>query len=96
MMASLKESLAGPGYVILNAVRVMNIIVFLDIIAAHVVMLVKINLLTSFFFFEAVAHAIAIGVSSKELPLACSIRGKHANRHSLSPSLRAPVFPQLL
>ncbi|KAL4899129.1 hypothetical protein BDW74DRAFT_118674 [Aspergillus multicolor] len=63
MMASLKESLAGPGYVILNAVRAMNIIVFLDIIAAHVVMLIKIDLLTSFFFFEAVAHAIAIGIS---------------------------------
>ncbi|KAL3480032.1 hypothetical protein BJX99DRAFT_221132 [Aspergillus californicus] len=62
MMASLKESLAGPGYVILNALRVMNIIVFLDMIAAHVVMLVKIDLLTSFFFFQAVSHAVAIGV----------------------------------
>ncbi|BCS28942.1 uncharacterized protein APUU_70512A [Aspergillus puulaauensis] len=62
MMASLKESLAGPGYVILNALRVINIIVFLDMIAAHAVMLVKIDLLTSFFFFEAVGHAIAIGV----------------------------------
>jgi hypothetical protein len=65
MMASLKESLAGPGYVILNALRVINIIVFLDMIAAHVVMLVKIDLLTSFFFFQAVSHAIAIGTSSK-------------------------------
>ncbi|KAL4986458.1 hypothetical protein BDW68DRAFT_188845 [Aspergillus falconensis] len=74
-MASLKESLAGPGYVILNAVRVMNIIVFLDIIAAHVVMLVKINLLTSFFFFEAVAHAIAIGVS--KLPFFRSYFDRH-------------------
>ncbi|KAL4921118.1 hypothetical protein BDW62DRAFT_174974 [Aspergillus aurantiobrunneus] len=62
MMASLKESLAGPGYVILNTLRVINIIVFLDMIAAHVVMLVKIDLLTSFFFFQAVGHAIAIGV----------------------------------
>ncbi|KAL4755149.1 hypothetical protein BDW72DRAFT_55073 [Aspergillus terricola var. indicus] len=81
MMASLKESLAGPGYVILNAVRVMNIIVFLDIIAAHVVMLVKINLLTSFFFFEAVAHAIAIGVSIfllvSELPFFRSYFDRH-------------------
>ncbi|KAL4870667.1 hypothetical protein BDV12DRAFT_48191 [Aspergillus spectabilis] len=62
MMASLKESLAGPGYVILNAIRAINIIVFLDMIAAHVVMLVKIDLLTSFFFFQAVSHAVAIGV----------------------------------
>ncbi|KAL4813074.1 hypothetical protein BDW67DRAFT_193096 [Aspergillus spinulosporus] len=74
-MASLKESLAGPGYVILNAVRVMNIIVFLDMIAAHVVMLVKINLLTSFFFFQAVAHAIAIGVS--KLPFFRSYFDRH-------------------
>lgn len=65
MMASLKESLAGPGYVILNALRVINIIVFLDMIAAHAVMLVKIDLLTSFFFFEAVGHAIAIVVCSE-------------------------------
>ncbi|RAL05724.1 uncharacterized protein BO80DRAFT_344526 [Aspergillus ibericus CBS 121593] len=62
-MASLKESLAGPGYVILNAIRVINIIVFLDIIAASVVMLVKISLLTNFFFFEAVSHVANAGVS---------------------------------
>lgn len=65
MMASLKESLAGPGFVILNAVRVLNIITFLDIIAAYAVMLVKISLKSSFFFFEAVSHAMAAGVSSK-------------------------------
>ncbi|PWY86290.1 hypothetical protein BO70DRAFT_378902 [Aspergillus heteromorphus CBS 117.55] len=63
MMAALKESLAGPGFVILNAIRVINIIVFLDLIAASVVMLIKISLLTSFFFFEAVSHVVAVGVS---------------------------------
>ncbi|KAA8649198.1 uncharacterized protein ATNIH1004_005093 [Aspergillus tanneri] len=62
-MASLKESLAGPGFVILNAIRVLNIIVFLDIIAACAVMLAKISLLSSFFFFEAVSRAIIAGVS---------------------------------
>ncbi|KAG2420604.1 hypothetical protein HFD88_000217 [Aspergillus terreus] len=62
-MASLKESLAGPGFVILNAIRVLNIIAFLDIIAACAVMLVKISLQSSFFFFEAVSHAITAGVS---------------------------------
>jgi hypothetical protein len=62
MMASLKESLAGPGYVVLNILRVINIIVFLDMIVAHVVMLVKIDLLTSFFFFQAVSHTVVIGV----------------------------------
>lgn len=71
-MASLKESLAGPGYVVLNAVRVLNIIVFLDIIAANAVMLVKISLLSSFFFFEAVTHAIVAGISSKLIGLSLS------------------------
>ncbi|GAB1191519.1 hypothetical protein APSETT444_000698 [Aspergillus pseudonomiae] len=62
-MASLKESLAGPGFVILNAIRVLNIIALLDIIAACAVMLVKISLLSSFFFFEAASHVIIAGVS---------------------------------
>lgn len=65
MMASLKERLAGPGYVILNGIRVINIVSFLDIIAASAVMLVKISLLNSFFFFEAVTHVVTAGVSSK-------------------------------
>ena len=68
MMASLKESLAGPGFVILNAIRVLNIIVFLDIIAANAVMLVKISLLSSFFFFQAASHVVTAGVSSKPEP----------------------------
>jgi hypothetical protein len=67
-MASLKESLAGPGFVILNAIRVFNIIVFLDIIAASIVMIVKISLLSSFFFFQAVSHVMAAGISSKWSP----------------------------
>jgi hypothetical protein len=61
-------SLAGPGYVILNAIRVLNIIVFLDIIAASIVMLVKIPLLNSFFFFEAVTHVVTASTSSKYPP----------------------------
>lgn len=65
MMASLKERLAGPGYVILNGIRVINIVAFLDIIAASAVMLVKISLLNGFFFFEAVTHVVTAGVSSK-------------------------------
>jgi hypothetical protein len=65
MMAALKESLAGPGYVILNTIRVLNIVVFVDLIAACVVMLVKINMLNSFFFFQAVTHAVVALISSK-------------------------------
>jgi hypothetical protein len=65
MMAKLRESLAGPGYLILNAVRVINIIVFLDMIAACAVMLVKINMLNGFFFFQAVTHAVVALISSE-------------------------------
>lgn len=65
MMAKLKESLAGPGYVILNAIRVLNIIVFLDTIAACAVMLVKINMSNGFFFFQAVSHAVVALIASK-------------------------------
>lgn len=36
-----QKSLAGPGYIILNAIRVMNIMSFVAVIAASVVMLVK-------------------------------------------------------
>lgn len=65
MKASWKARLAGPGYVILNGIRVINVITFLDIIAASAVMLVKISLTSGFFFFEAVTHAVTAGVSSK-------------------------------
>lgn len=64
-MAIFDRSLAGPGYVILNTIRVMNIIVFLTIIAACAVMLVKIKLVNSFFFFEAVGHVITASISSE-------------------------------
>lgn len=64
-MASLKESMAGPGYVILNAIRVLNVVVFLDLIAASVVLLVKIHMENSFFFFAAVTHAATAIISSK-------------------------------
>lgn len=99
MMASLKESLAGPGYVILNALRVINIIVFLDMIAAHAVMLVKIDLLTSFFFFEAVGHAIAIVVCSEcflfqtlhsVMDMLTEISFPHSIRTSLLPRVLRP------
>ena len=64
-MGKLRESLAGPGYVILNVIRALNIIVFLDIIAACAVMLVKIHILNGFFFFQAVTHAVIAVISSK-------------------------------
>lgn len=54
------RSLLGAGYVVLNVIRVMNIIAFLAIIAASSVMLVKTFVVSKFFFFDACEHVIRI------------------------------------
>ncbi|KAJ5229721.1 hypothetical protein N7489_010429 [Penicillium chrysogenum] len=81
MMTRLRESLAGPGYVILNVIRVLNIITFMDLIAACAVLLAKIDMLNSFFFFEAVTHAVVALVSLfmiiSELPVLQSYFDNH-------------------
>jgi hypothetical protein len=59
------KSLAGPGYIILNGIRAMNIIGFLAVIAASVVMLVKTSVSSKFFFFDAVTHVLTAVTSSK-------------------------------
>jgi hypothetical protein len=59
------KSLAGPGYIILNGIRVMNIIAFLAVIAASIVMLVKTSVSSKFFFFDAVTHVLTAITSSK-------------------------------
>lgn len=61
-MEAPKFPLAGPGYVILNLVRVMNIISLLVVIAANIILLIKIVLVTNFFFFEAVTHVASASV----------------------------------
>ncbi|KAF2771189.1 hypothetical protein EJ03DRAFT_268936, partial [Teratosphaeria nubilosa] len=52
------KNLAGPGYIILNCIRAMNIIGLLAVIAASVVMLVKTSVASKFFFFDAVTHVL--------------------------------------
>ena len=59
------KSLAGPGYIILNGIRVMNIVAFLAVIAASIVMLVKTSVASKFFFFDAVTHVLTAITSSK-------------------------------
>ncbi|KAI9664607.1 MAG: hypothetical protein M1821_006053 [Bathelium mastoideum] len=63
------KSRAGPGYVILNVIRVMNIIALLAVACASVVMLVKTFIVSKFFFFDACSHVITTSVS---LFLICS------------------------
>lgn len=57
-MAVSSKSLAGPGYVILNIMRAMNIIALVMVIVASWVMLVKTFVVSKFFFFDAVSHLV--------------------------------------
>lgn len=72
-MPFFKRSLAGPGYIILNAIRVGNIITLILVIAASAVMLVKTFVVSKFFFFDGVTHVITAFISIfliiTELPL---------------------------
>ena len=66
-MPFFKRSLAGPGYVVLNVIRVCNIICLLSVLAASFVMLVKTFVVSKFFFFDGVSHLITACISSKFL-----------------------------
>lgn len=67
-MPFFKKSLAGPGYIVLNVIRVMNIIALLSVVAASFVMLVKTFIVSKFFFFDGVTHLVTGCVSSKSFP----------------------------
>ena len=66
-MPFFKRSLAGPGYVVLNVIRICNIICLLSVLAASFVMLVKTFVVSKFFFFDGVSHLITACISSKLL-----------------------------
>ncbi|KAI9731727.1 MAG: hypothetical protein M1834_004516 [Cirrosporium novae-zelandiae] len=63
-MPFFKKSLAGPGYIILNVIRVMNIIALLTVVAASAVMLVKTFVVSKFFFFDACSHIITASLAT--------------------------------
>ena len=67
-MPFFSKSLAGPGYVVLNVIRVMNIVALLSVVAASFVMLVKTFVVSKFFFFDGVSHLITGCVSSESSP----------------------------
>ncbi|KAF1960356.1 hypothetical protein CC80DRAFT_466145 [Byssothecium circinans] len=82
------EHLAGPGYVILNIVRALNIIALCSVVASSVVMLVKTFIVSKFFFFDATSHVVTAGVGLFLIVSECSLfRGYFArNWPMLSPS----------
>ncbi|KAI4212556.1 MAG: hypothetical protein LQ351_004808 [Letrouitia transgressa] len=63
-MPFFKKPLAGPGYVILNVLRVCNIIGLLAVVVASFSMLVKTFIVSKFFFFDAVSHVVTAALSS--------------------------------
>ncbi|KAI9815048.1 MAG: hypothetical protein M1827_002891 [Pycnora praestabilis] len=87
-MTFFSKPLAGPGYIILNIIRVMNMLGLLSVIAASAVMLVKTFVISRFFFFDAVSHVITLCISMflivSELPLFRSYYAR--NWPLLSPS----------
>ncbi|KAL8931447.1 MAG: hypothetical protein Q9211_006956 [Gyalolechia sp. 1 TL-2023] len=62
-MPFFKKPLAGPGYIILNIIRAMNIIGLIAVIIGSFSMLVKTFIVSKFFFFDAVSHVITAALS---------------------------------
>ncbi|KAL8930182.1 MAG: hypothetical protein Q9208_000799 [Pyrenodesmia sp. 3 TL-2023] len=62
-MPFFKKPLAGPGFVILNVIRAMNIVSLIAVIVASFSMLVKTFVVSKFFFFDAVSHVITAFLS---------------------------------
>ncbi|KZF25713.1 hypothetical protein L228DRAFT_82211 [Xylona heveae TC161] len=61
-MPSFSHALAGPGYIILNVFRVLNVLSIMAIITANCVLLIKLPVYTKFFVFESITHAIVINI----------------------------------
>ncbi|KAJ4294545.1 hypothetical protein N0V90_008236 [Kalmusia sp. IMI 367209] len=82
------EHLAGPGYIILNVLRAINIITLSSVVASSVVMLVKTFIVSKFFFFDATSHVVTALVGMFLVISECSLfRGYFArNWPLLSPS----------
>lgn len=64
-MAIFGKSLAGAGYVVLNVIRVMNIIALLAVIASSSILLVKAFNTNSFFFFDACENVIRVVICGR-------------------------------
>ncbi|KAL9604960.1 MAG: hypothetical protein Q9219_000148 [cf. Caloplaca sp. 3 TL-2023] len=62
-MPFFKKPLAGPGYIVLNIIRAMNIISLLAVVIASFSMLVKTFIVSKFFFFDAVSHVVTAFLS---------------------------------
>ncbi|RDI85311.1 hypothetical protein Vi05172_g4693 [Venturia inaequalis] len=67
------KRLAGPGFIILNMLRAMNIIALLLVIAASMIMVIKTFTASKFFFFDGATHCLT-AISSMFLVISeCAI-----------------------
>jgi hypothetical protein len=62
-MGLFKRDLSGPGYVVLNVLRVMNIISLTAAATAFVIMLVKTIIKSKFFVFDGLSHVFGFSFS---------------------------------
>ena len=67
------KRLAGPGFIILNVIRGMNIIGLLAVVTASIIMVIRTFTVSKFYFFDAATHVMAAFTSSKSF--LCSKRG---------------------
>ncbi|PSR78225.1 hypothetical protein BD289DRAFT_376984 [Coniella lustricola] len=73
-MVSMSEhsSLLGPAWYILQVLRACNVLALLSVAMSSMIMVVKTNIVTNFFVFQAVSHTITAGVATmlliSELP----------------------------
>lgn len=67
------KKLAGPGFIILNVIRAMNIIALLAVVAASVIMIVKTFTVSKFYFFDGATHATTVLASLFLVVSECSI-----------------------
>lgn len=96
-MGCFGKSLAGAGYIVLNAIRVLNIVSLLAVIAASTVMLVKTFVVSKFYFFDATAHVIEVVISGR---ISCSKEERMTNisqSFSSLPSFHCskPTLPEI-
>lgn len=89
------KNLNGPGYIILNGIRGMNVVALLAVITASIVMLAKISTDTKLFFFDAVSHVVTAVTSSKSKTILHRANRKLTSS-SVSCHFRALPFPIVL
>ncbi|KAH6674567.1 hypothetical protein B0J14DRAFT_44197 [Halenospora varia] len=63
MFSFSEAKMAGPGYIILNVMRVFNVIALLLIAVASMIMLAMTLKTSNFFFFDGVSHFISCGIA---------------------------------